>query len=95
MVINFNHSCFKGDLKKSNNKICKSANHFLSGIAIIFSFITFSVQLLSFHDRGVESIPGPNYTTEKVVQGLYHQDDERLGDAARVQRARNSLFALV
>ena len=74
---------------------CKSANHFLSGISILFSFITFSVLLLSFYDRDVESNPGQNYTAEKVVKGSYHQDDERFGDTAGVQCTCNSLFALV
>ena len=75
-------------LKKGNKKICKFINiYFLSRITVIFSLISFSVLLLSFHDGDVESNLRRNYTIENVVGSNreYHQDDERFGDTAGVQ----------
>ena len=51
------------------------------------------VQLLIL-DGGVESNPGPKYAVEKSLLGSNHQGDQRFGDTARVQCARDSLFVL-
>ena len=42
----------------------------------------------------VESNPGATYSTEKVIQGSFHQGNPRFGRTAGVQCACNSLFAL-
>ena len=42
----------------------------------------------------VESIPGLTCSTEKVIQGSFHQGNPRFGRNAGVQCACNSLFAL-
>ena len=42
----------------------------------------------------IESNPGPRYVVAKVVQGSFHQGNERFGSTAGIQCACNSLYAL-
>ena len=46
-------------------------------------------------DGGIETNPGPTYSTERVVQGSFHQGNrEFFGETAGIQCACNSLYAL-
>ena len=68
-------------------------------VSLIFGFVFLcslyfsSIGLLQL-SGDVESNLGPTYSTEKVIQGSFHQGNPRFGRTARVQCACNSLFAL-
>ena len=60
-------------------------------IQCICMFLFLSLVILAAGD--IERNPGP-FSVCKVVQGTFHQGDQKFGDAAGTQCMRNSLFAI-
>ena len=70
----------------------------LQMIRVLF-YVGLIVQAVIFdkllQDGGIETNPGPTYSTERVVQGSFHQGNrEFFGETAGIQCACNSLYAL-
>ena len=94
----------------SRHTNCKNPVIKIKGFIKLFGYLSLKMILVLFcvglivqavisdkllQDGDSETNPGPTYNTERVTQGSFHQGNRELfGDAAGIQCACNSLYAL-